>query len=364
LEGTVIGFLDRWTACWMNDVKWFRKDDGRTLPVSDRYLLPYLNPTSPGTNYWDPPPSNNKEAESRGNGRILLQLHQLIDLLARATPTLKGKKLLDIGTGNGMIPRLVLHYSDVESAVGIDPFLDGEHLSSWQVHDHGELFKQLAGFIDGHAAGGFRCESYAHLAGHMDYSIRPAPVDVRPQGQKKFRFEKIGAHDLGQLNETFDIFYAKAIDHIPDWPGIFKACAAAANDDALIVIKHFSFFSYLGPHRYATTNIPWGHLLLTDEEYRRFAREFHSDRAEAMIDFYFRGLAYPRNTMHQMVMMAAEHGFSMQAIINEPSRSVQKLLPLASEVPDFWSIVKHNHPTVTSEEMLSGRYHILFRKAD
>jgi hypothetical protein len=65
-----------------------------------------------------------------------------------------------------------------------------------------------------------------------------------------------------------------------------------------------------------------------------------------------------------MVMMAAEHGFSMQAIINEPSRSVQKLLPLASEVPDFWSIVKHNHPTVTSEEMLSGRYHILFRKAD
>lgn len=343
---------------------WFTKNDGRKLPVSDDYLLPFLNPTSPGTNYWDPPPPNNKDAELRGNGRILLQLHQVIELLTRCSPSLKGKRLLDIGTGNGMIPRLILHYSDVESAVGIDPFLDGEHLSSWQVHDHGEMFKGLTKFIDQCSAGEFRNESYQYLAGHMDYTLKPGPVPLRPQGQKKFRFEKIGAHDLGQLNEKFDIFYAKAIDHIPDWPGIFKACAAAANRDALIVIKHFSFFSYLGPHRYATTNIPWGHLLLTDDEYRRFAREFHGHRANEMVDFYFNGLAYPRNTLHQMVMMAADHGFAMHVVINEPSRSVEKYLPLVSEVEDFWDIVRQNHPTVSVEEMLSGRYHIVFKKVD
>lgn len=341
---------------------WFTKDDGRQLPVSDDFLLPYLTPTSPGTNYWDPPPPENIEALRRGEGRILLQLHQIIDLLLRCGTDLKDKTLLDIGTGNGMIPRLILHYCGIKSAVGIDPYLDGEHLSSWQAHDHGDLFKELTGFIDTYCKGEMNFGTYAHMTGYQDFSIRPARVQLSPQGKKKFRFEKIGAHDLGQLKEKFDIFYAKAIDHIPDWDGIFRSCGEAANDGALIVIKHFSFFSYLGPHRYSTTNIPWGHLLLTDDEYRRFAQEHHAARADKMTEFYFSGLAYPRATMQQMVLMAAENGFIMHAIINEPSRNVEKLLPLISEVPDFWSIVRQNHPTVSVEEMLSGRYHIVFKK--
>ncbi len=342
---------------------WFTKDDGRKLPVSDDYLIPFLTPTSPGTSYWEPPPADNVEALRREDGRVLLQLHQVIDLLLRCGVDLGNKTLLDIGTGNGMIPRLILHYSDLKAAVGIDPYLDGEHLSSWQAHDHGELFKELTGFIDKHCPDAMDFQEYRHLAGYQDFSLQPARVPLRPQGHKNFRFEKIGAHDLQQLGEKFDIFYAKAIDHIPDWPRIFKAISAAASDDALIVIKHFSFFAYLGPHRYATTNIPWGHLLLTDAEYRRFAEEFHGHRAREMVEFYFEGLSYPRATMHQMVMMARESGFTLHAAINEPNRNVASIQRMADVVPDFWDIVRQNHPTVSIEEMLSGRYHIVFRRA-
>ena len=98
------------------------------------------------------------------------------------------------------------------------------------------------------------------------------------------------------------------------------------------------------------------------DEYRRFAREFHTARFEEMIDFYFNGLAYPRTTMQQMVMMAAANGFTLHAVINEPSRNVEKLLQLTDAVPDFWNIVRDVNPTVTVEEMLSGRYHIVFRR--
>jgi len=344
-----------------SNAQWFTKDDGRKLPVSDDFLLPFLTPTSPGTNYWDSPPPDNEAALERARGRVLLQLHQIVDLLMRVGTDLKDKSLLDIGTGNGMIPRLILHYCDVKSAVGIDPYLDGEHMTSWQSHDHGEFFKGMTQFIDSYCRENMDFSTYAHMTGDQDFTIRPARVPLSPQGKKRFRFEKIGAHDLGDLDEKFDIFYAKAIDHIPDWPRIFKACAAAANEDAIIVIKHFSFFALVGPHRYATTNIPWGHLLLTDNEYRRFAREFHGHRAEQMTDFYFNGLAYPRSTIHQMIMMAAEHGFTFHALINEPSRNCEKLLPLTKKVPDFWNIVRENHPTVSVDEMLSGRFHIVFR---
>jgi len=40
----------------VSDVSYFVKDNGVKLPVSDDFLLPFLNPTSPGTNYWDSPP--------------------------------------------------------------------------------------------------------------------------------------------------------------------------------------------------------------------------------------------------------------------------------------------------------------------
>lgn len=344
----------------MNHVSHFIKDNGVKLPVSDKFLLPFLNPTSPGTNYWDSPPPGT--ALDRQRGRILLQIHQLADLLRRAGIATGGKSLLDIGTGNGMVPRLMLEFSDLGSAIGIDPYLDGEHKSSWQVHDRDGLFAQLADFIVEASPDMFDFERYKDMTGDQHFSMCPAPAPYRREPGKPFRFAKIGAHDIDELNETFDIFYAKAIDHISDWDGIFRAVSASSRPDSVFVIKHFSFFSFLGPHRYSSTTIPWGHLLLTDSEYRRFAHEFHAHRADQMIDFYFNGLAYPRTPMSRMVRMALDHGFVLQAVINEPLRNVQSFHALTREVPDFWELVAENWPDVSAEELFSGRYHMIFRK--
>ena len=247
----------------MSDVSYFVKDNGIELPVSDDFLLPFLNPTSPGTNYWESPPPSALNASQRG--RILLQLHQLIDLLRRAGIDTEGKRLLDIGTGNGMIPRLLLEFTDLGSAVGIDPYLDGEHKSSWQVHDRDGLLVELADFIRSESPDQFDFEQYQALTGDQHFSMRPAVAPYAKQPVKEFRFAKIGAHDIEDLDERFDIFYAKALDHIPDWDGILRAVSASSNPGALFVIKHFSFFSFLGPHRYASTTIPWGHLLLSQQ---------------------------------------------------------------------------------------------------
>lgn len=346
----------------MNKTAFFVKDDGRKVPVSDDYLLPFLNPTSPGTNYWDSPPANNKPLLLRRYGRAMLQLHQLIDILERCQISLKDKVLLDIGTGNGMIPRLMLQFSDLKAAVGVDPYLDGEHATSWHAHDRDEFFQTLVKFIKKQSPEMLDFEKYKNLTDYLDVALKPSPIPYCATGSKKNRFEQIGAHDLEQLDEKFDIFYAKAIDHIPDWAGIFKAIEKVANKGSVIVIKHFSFFSYLGPHRYATTNIPWGHLLLNDDEYRRFAQEFHAERAEKMIDFYFNGLAYPRTTMSELAEIAMQNGFALHASITEPNRSLEKYFPLIENVPDFWKIVRENHPTVSTEEMFSGRCHIVFKK--
>ena len=96
-------------------IRHFEKDDGRKLPVSDDFLLPFLSPTSPGTNYWDPPPSG--PMTQRQRARAVLQLHQALSMFRRCGVNFRGKKFLDIGTGNGMLPRMMLEFSEIEAAI-------------------------------------------------------------------------------------------------------------------------------------------------------------------------------------------------------------------------------------------------------
>lgn len=338
----------------------FTKDDGRRVPVGDEYLLPFLSPTSPGTNYWDSPPPG--PLTDRQRGRIVLQLHQVLQLLRKLDLDLRGKRLLDIGTGNGMIPRLMLEFSELGSAVGADPYLNEEHKTSWQAHDQDAEFRGMREFIHATCPDALDYDRYRSYLGYEHFSLIPDRVPYTRQSPKEYRYAQIGAHDLDRLDGRFDLFYVKAIDHISDWGGILEAVAAVAADDAVLCIKHFSFFSYLGPHRYATTNIPWGHLLLTDAEYRRFAHEFHPHRAEQMIDFYFNGLAYPRTTMSGLIRIARRYGFIMRAVINEPLRNIRRFQGLADEVDGFWDVVAGNWPDLSAEEMMSGRYHIVLQR--
>jgi hypothetical protein len=344
----------------MAALRHFAKDDGRRLPVSDDFLLPFLSPTSPGTRYWDPPPEG--PMTDRQRGRVVLQLHQALSLLAQCGVDLKGRKLLDIGTGNGLIPRLMLEFSELGSAVGEDLYLSGEHTTSWQGHDEDQAFREMRDFILRESPGALDYARYQGLSGWESHSLAPARLAYRPQPKKSYRFAKIGAHDLAELEERFDLFYAKCIDHIPDWDGIFRAVAAVAEPGAFALIKHNSFFSYLGPHRYATTNIPWGHLLLTDREYERFAREFHAERADQMIDFYFNGLSHPRTTLSGLLRIAQAHGFTPLVVVNEPIRNLPRMQALIPRVEGFWEMVAGNHPGVAADEVFSGRIHLLLRR--
>lgn len=340
----------------------FKTDDGVDLPVSERFLFSALSPTSPGTNYWEPPPPG--ELTDRQRARILLQCHQIVDMFRAVGADLNGKRLVDIGTGNGFVPRLLLDLTGLAEAVGADPFLDGEHKTSWQPHDHDRELADLRGFIDRTFGQRLDFSGYAKFLSHENFTMRPAAVDLPARTSKRYRFWQVGAHEMDRLDEgTFDFAYCKAIEHIPDWAGVFRAARGALGPNGLFYLKHRSFFSYLGAHRYASTLIPWGHVLMTDAEFRRYAQEFHRDRMDEMNEFFFSGLSYPRLSVPDMVRIALSEGFEPVLVAAEPPRYLSKVAPLIGDIPDFWKIVRKNYPSVGADEILSGMHHVILRKA-
>ncbi len=344
-----------------NQMEFFTKDDGQELPFSnEKYLFPFMMPTSKGTHYRNGPPAG--DLMDHQKGRILLQVHQLLHLLQEYRINLKGKRLLDVGTGNGMIPQLILDLSDLESAVGSDPYLDGETVVSWQVHDHDQAFQDLRSFLHTYCPDTFDYNAYQHLLEHENYTMIPQRVSLAERRQKQYRFAKVGAHDLPTLGEKFDVVYAKAVEHISDWDGMFQSLAAATNEGAVLYFKHRTFFSYLGAHRRGSIGMPWGHLLLNDEEYKRCVTQFYPDDAQKMIEFYFNGLTYPRATVPEMIQIARKHQFCPVVVISEPTRHIDRLSPLINDVDNFWEIVRENHPCAGADEILAGMYHILLRK--
>ena len=42
-----------------------------------------------------------------------------------------------------MIPRLISSLTETKKSYGIDPFLDGEHQTSWPKHDHYKIFLKI-----------------------------------------------------------------------------------------------------------------------------------------------------------------------------------------------------------------------------
>ena len=347
----------------MKKKKTFVKDNNIKLEVNeDKFLFPMLTTTSKNTNYFDLPPKTDI-LSNRYFGRVMLQFHQILGLFYSLDIKTKNKKILDIGTGNALIPKLFLNYSDISSAVGVDPYEENEQVSSWQPSSTEKNIKKIIKFIDKNTSKTLSFEIYKKFLSLENFSFIPPEIKINKIKKKKeFRKIKIDAHNLATLNEKFDIIYCKAIEHIHDWDNVFKNIDKVSKKDSIIYFKHRSFFSFLGAHRYASIGIPWGHVLLNDKEYKRFVKKFCFKREAKMIDSFFNGLSYPRNSVSDMCKIASKYNFYPIYILSEKPKYFDKILRFTNLIKDFWKIVRKNYPSVSSDEVLSGMYHIVFKK--
>ncbi len=132
--------------------------------------------------------------------------------------------------------------------------------------------------------------------------------------------------------------------------------------DATLFIKHNSFFSYNGAHRYASTFLPWGHVILNDKEYSDYVKKFHKTRVKEMKNFFFKGLSYPRNTLDQLLDILTKNKWKVIHIEQSNKKNYQKLINYAGGQKNLLKLAKKNYPSINLSELISDRILIIAKK--
>ena len=314
------------------------------LPVSiEENLLSFLSPTAPGTNYWDSPNEVLDQLSQREYKRIILQAMEIYNIINPKDNLQERKNLLDVGTGNGLVPRFLGRLIPFIDCVGIDPFLHGGHKTSWQ-------------------------------KSNIDNDI----ILIEKLFTKEYKFPKISSENnrdnyqefklyLSEYFkrvdfEKFDYVYCKAIEHVPDWKIFAKELAKATKDGGKLIIKHRSFYSYLGPHRYSTSGIPWGHCILNDQEYERYINVFHQERSSDMCHFFFKNLSCPRMTTMELIKTLRKENMSISRIEYLKPKYFKQQENILIKYPELLDIALKNNKNLSYEEMTSGIILYVFEK--
>ena len=122
-----------------------------------------------------------------------------------------------------------------------------------------------------------------------------------------------------------------------------------------MIIKHNSYFGFNGAHRYASTYIPWGHVLLKEEEYEVYSQKYHGNRSSKMIDFYYNGLSYKRKTLTHLISILHKNGWLVRSIDKSIGKDMNKKIKLAGGTSKLHEKAQAIHPEVGLDELLSGR---------
>jgi ubiquinone/menaquinone biosynthesis C-methylase UbiE len=259
------------------------------------------------------------------------RLHLGARLLATVGCDLRGKRVLDVGCGDGAETFLLARGGPGE-VVGTnhgDLLLDRQDDRAQRLRDE----------ID-------RVARREHLAPLGPRQDEPAPVS--------FVDDDISASALETA--SFDVVCSwETLEHLTEPAAAFTEMYRLLRPGGHAFHEYNSFFCIEGGHSLCTLDFPWGHVRLGAEDFERYVETYRPEEAALAVDYYHRGLN--RVSLEGMQACCREAGFEILCFV--PRARTEDLLVLSKPIHDQ---ARRVHPRLTINDLVCRMTRLVLRK--
>ena len=156
--------------------------------------------------------------------------------------------------------------------------------------------------------------------------------------------------------ESMDVIVSwEVLEHITSPNDAFKEMARILKKGGFAFHEYNPFFSVDGGHSLCTLDFPWGHALLTDEDFEKYVEEFRPDEKNVSLSFFKNNLN--RMTLSHLNDCMTDNGLQPLSIIPWYSEDDQ-----ASLTNDMLNHCKNIHPTAEHVDLVAPIVWVLCKK--
>ncbi len=154
----------------------------------------------------------------------------------------------------------------------------------------------------------------------------------------------------------FDIICSwDVLEHLQDPIKAFINIRRLLKDWGVAIHEYNPFFSLIGGHSACTIDFPWGHAILSPEDFERYNQQFYPEKLNIAMSFYRNGIN--RMSIKDIKHASAEAGLEISALLIFPKEQDLRLVN-----KDILHMVKRNYPSVTLNDLVSPRIIIVHQK--
>lgn len=279
------------------------------------------------------PNRSTAEDADRRLGEMAARIRLGASMLATAGGALRGKRVLDVGCGDGA------------EALLLGRCGAGEVVAT----NHGELHK------DGEAgdARTGRCREA------MERALSASPrqlLDGAAARAAPVTFIEDDISASGLESGSFDVVCSwETLEHLTRPAEAFAEMYRLLRPGGWCYHEYNPFFCIEGGHSLCTLDFPWGHVRLSGEDFDRYVEALRPAEADAAKDYYRNGLN--RVSLDQMQACCRKAGFEIAFFV--PRSRTEDLMSLTRPIHDQ---ARRTYPRITINDLVCRMVRLVLRK--
>lgn len=157
-------------------------------------------------------------------------------------------------------------------------------------------------------------------------------------------------------DESFDVLFSNTVlEHISELEKGFKEMHRILRPGGVCVHIYNPFFSYNGAHTVCSTDHPWGHCVMTEQEYDRFLKEKYPDHYQRSIQFFHHDLN--KKSLCEFEKALSNSGFSEITLLKESNLNVLQLM-----ISGTLEKTRKIYPSCTLEDLTTNSVILICKK--